>query len=74
MLRVLSKVGEEVALHHMPQAAMEFTSRGEGGVLAMEQAEHALTGTFGGRGIATATAEANMTFRSVLARDILDVT
>jgi len=39
----------------------------------MTQEEHALTRTFGGRGFAKARAEAEMSFRDVLARDIRDV-
>ncbi|HWO39031.1 MAG TPA: hypothetical protein VNO32_60425 [Candidatus Acidoferrum sp.] len=72
-LQGLSKVGDELAIHHMPQAAVGFTSRAEGGALVMTQAEQVLTRTFGGRGVATASAEAGMSFRNVLARDIRDV-
>ncbi len=39
----------------------------------MAEAEHSLTRTFAGRGIATARAEANVLFRDALARDIRDV-
>jgi RHS repeat-associated protein len=69
----LSRVGDEIAIHHMPQAALGFTSRGEGGALAMTHAEHAMTRTFFAKGSATAKAEAGMAFRTVLARDIQDV-
>jgi hypothetical protein len=57
----------------MPQAALGFTSRAEGGALVLIEAEHSLTRTFAGRGIATARSEAGMLFRDVLARDIRDV-
>jgi hypothetical protein len=72
-LQRLSEVGDELAIHHMPQAAAGFTSRAEGGALVMTQAEHELTRTYLGRGAATARAEAGMPFRRVLARDIRDV-
>ena len=70
---LVGKVGDELVAHHMPQAALGFTSRAEGGALVMQQAEHVMTRTFGGRGMATAGADAGMPFRSVLAKDIRDV-
>jgi hypothetical protein len=57
----------------MPQAVLGFTSRAEGGALAMKHAEHAMTRTYAAKDIATAKAEARMAFRTVLARDIQDV-
>jgi hypothetical protein len=39
----------------------------------MEQGEHVLTRTYGSRGIQTLKADADLTFRQVLARDIWDV-
>lgn len=39
----------------------------------LPEGEHALTRTFGGRGIATSRAEAGMSFRDVLARDMRDI-
>jgi hypothetical protein len=69
----LSRVGDQIAIHHMPQVALGFTSRAEGGALAMTHAEHAMTRTFFAKGSATARAEAGMAFRTVLARDIQDV-
>ena len=66
-------VGDMLTPHHMPQAALELTATADGGALVMTHAEHALTRTYAGRGIATARAEAGMPFRNVLARDIRDV-
>jgi len=57
----------------MPQAALGFTGYGEGGTLAMPQAEHLLTRTYGASGAVTAAQEAGLPFRTVLARDIRDV-
>lgn len=54
----------------MPQAAMEFTTRAEGGALVLPHLEHVLTRTFGGRGSATLR---GMSFREVLARDMRDI-
>ena len=66
-------VGDGLTPHHMPQAALGFTSRAEGGALVLPEAEHALTRTFAGRGARTAREEAGMAFRDVLARDIRDI-
>jgi hypothetical protein len=66
-------VGDGLTPHHVPQAALGFTSRAEGGALMVTHNEHALTRTFGGRGLATAKAEGGLPFRQVLARDIRDI-
>jgi hypothetical protein len=66
-------VDDNLTPHHMPQAALKFTTRNEGGALVMEQAEHAQTRTFMARGRATARADAGLPFRTVLARDMRDV-
>jgi RHS repeat-associated protein len=72
-LSEMGTVGDEIVAHHMPQAALGFTSRAEGGALTMTQAEHLMTRTWGPRGAATASAEAGVPFRTVLARDMRDV-
>lgn len=72
-LDALASVGDQLTPHHMPQAALEFTPRSEGGALVMSTAEHRLTRTFMARGRATALAERGMPFRDVLARDIRDL-
>ena len=59
--------------HHMPQVALEFTSRAEGGALVMTASEHVMTRNFGAAGRVTARVEAGLAFRDVLARDIRDV-
>jgi hypothetical protein len=66
-------VGDNLTPHHMPQAAMNFTSRADGGALVMTQGEHALTRTFAGRGRILASAERGLPFRTLLMRDIRDV-
>jgi hypothetical protein len=66
-------VGDALTPHHMPQAALKFTSRAEGGALVMAAEEHAATRTYGALGRATARSEAGVAFRDVLARDIRDV-
>jgi hypothetical protein len=66
-------VGDNLTPHHMPQAALNFTSRGEGGAIVLPQAEHVLTRTYGFRGAQLAQQEANLSFRNVLARDIRDL-
>ena len=65
--------GDQLTPHHMPQAAAQFTARGEGGALALPHEEHVLTRTYGVRGRAVVRAEAGLPFRQVLARDIWDV-
>jgi RHS repeat-associated protein len=72
-LKARSVVGDSLEVHHMPQAAQGFTTRNEGGALAMEAAEHAKTRTFRGKGSVTKQSEAGLPFRTVLARDIRDV-
>jgi hypothetical protein len=58
----------------MPQAALKFTSRADGGALVIKQlTEHPLTRTFFGKGAATAAREVGMAFRDVLARDMRDI-
>ncbi|MCC6552143.1 MAG: hypothetical protein IT372_03850, partial [Polyangiaceae bacterium] len=66
-------VGDHLTPHHMPQAALKFTNRADGGALVMRQSEHELTRTFGGKGLATARADAGLSFREALARDVRDV-
>lgn len=66
-------IGDQLTPHHMPQAAAKFTSREEGGAMALPHAEHVLTRTYGAHGRAIARAEAGVPFRQVLARDIRDV-
>ena len=65
--------GDQLTPHHMPQAAAKFTTRGEGGALALPHEEHVLTRTYGVRGRAVARAEAGLPCRQVLARDMQDV-
>jgi hypothetical protein len=65
--------GDQLTPHHMPQVAAKFTTRGEGGALALPHEEHVVTRTYGVRGRAIARAEAGLPFRQVLARDIRDV-
>lgn len=72
-LQARSVVGDALDLHHMPQAAAGFTSRGAGGAIAMPYAEHVLTRTYGIRGVQSLKADAGLSFRQVLARDIWDV-
>ena len=69
----LRVTGDGLTLHHIPQAALEFTSYGEGGALMLPQAIHVLTRTYGTGGRILAAEEAGLSFRSVLARDIRDV-
>lgn len=57
----------------MPQAALKFTSKADGGAIVMTTAEHEATRTFGGKGAATKISDAATSFRDVLAKDIKDV-
>ena len=68
-----SVVGDGLTPHHMPQAALNFTSRADGGALVITHAEHVLTRTYGRAGAITAEAERGLSFRTVLARDIRDI-
>jgi hypothetical protein len=65
--------GDGLTAHHMPQAAAERTGYSEGGALVLTQAEHVASRTYGSKGIGTLQADAGLSFRQVLARDIADV-
>jgi hypothetical protein len=65
--------GDKLEAHHMPQKAMGFTTEGEGGAIVLPRDEHVDTRTWGSKGAATAQAEAGMSFRDVLARDLWDI-
>ncbi len=72
-LDAIARIGDNLTPHHMPQAALRFTSRADGGALVLPHSEHVLTRTYAGRGIATAKADAGLSFRQVLAKDFRDV-
>jgi hypothetical protein len=57
----------------MPQAALRFTTRAEGGAIMINQSEHVLTRTYGFDGAQLAAQEAGLPFRTVLARDSRDI-
>lgn len=65
-------VGDGLTPHHMPQAALGYTSRATGGAIAMTQEQHMLTRTFGGKGIATRAADTGRAFRDVFETDAED--
>jgi RHS repeat-associated protein len=73
MLHDARRVGDNLTPHHMPQDALGFTSRSDGGALVITQAEHAQTRTFAGAGRRTAREDAGIAFRDALARDIRDI-
>ena len=66
-------VGDELVPHHMPQAALRFTTRLKGGALVVPDALHVRTRTFGYKGVIRARMEKDLPFRHVLARDIRDI-
>ena len=66
-------VGDGLEANHMPQDALGFLPREEGGAIVMTAADHALTRTYKAKGRATKAAEAGLPFRTVLARDIWDL-
>ena len=63
-------IGDQRTPHHIPQAAAKFTTREEGGALALPHEEHVLTRTYGVRGRAVVRTESGLPFRQVFARDI----
>ncbi len=69
----MAVVGDMLTPHHMPQAALGFTSRAEGGAIMIPHAEHVLTRTFGFRGAQLLSQESGTPFRTVLGRDIRDL-
>ena len=68
-----SVVGDGLDIHHMPEAAAGFTSRAEGGAIAIPHELHAQTRTYGARGVASLKSDSGLSFRQVLARDIADL-
>lgn len=67
------KKGDGLEANHMPQDALHFTKRQEGGAIVMKAEDHALTRTYKNKGKATKAAETGLPFRTVLARDIRDL-
>ena len=72
-LKALDVVGDELTPHHMPQAALDFTSREAGGAIMLPFDEHFLTRTYAYNGKVLAQQEAEVPFRTVLAWDIRDL-
>ncbi|MEO6938252.1 MAG: LysM peptidoglycan-binding domain-containing protein [Collimonas sp.] len=70
---LVGTVGDDLTAHHIPQAALKFTSRADGGAIVMTTAEHAETRTFAFKGALTKTEDAANSFRDVLMKDIRDV-
>ena len=66
-------VGDDLTAHHIPQAALKFTSRADGGAIVLTTADHEATRTFGSKGAATKVEDAATSFRDVLAKDVKDV-
>jgi hypothetical protein len=71
--KLVGTVGDDLTAHHIPQAALGFTSRAEGGAIVMPTALHELTRTFGYKGAVTAMEDAGLRFRQILFKDIRDV-
>ncbi|MFC1432645.1 polymorphic toxin-type HINT domain-containing protein [Streptacidiphilus sp. N1-3] len=65
--------GDGLTAHHMPQDAMHYLDRNEGGSVVMTQADHELTRTYSGRGGVTKIQDAGLPFRQVLAMDLWDM-
>lgn len=65
--------GDGLTAHHMPQDALRFLPRNDGGSVVMKEADHALTRTFSNAGKVTKAAETGLPFRTVLARDLWDL-
>lgn len=72
-LNQIAEVGDNLTPHHMPQAALNFTSYEQGGAIMLPQSDHILTRTYGFRGALTAQQDAGLAFRSVLANDVRDL-
>jgi hypothetical protein len=69
----LAVTGDKLTPHHMPQDALGFTSREDGGALMLPQTEHFMTRTYGFKGALTAKQDAGVAFRDVLTLDIRDI-
>ncbi|RZK27876.1 MAG: hypothetical protein EOO63_12450, partial [Hymenobacter sp.] len=67
------EVGDGLTAHHMPQDALGFLPRDEGGAIVMPHDEHVQTRTYGSKGRATKAADRNRPFKDVLQDDIRDI-
>ncbi|MCL2582823.1 MAG: hypothetical protein FWE35_10240, partial [Streptosporangiales bacterium] len=65
--------GDGLTPHHMPQDALHFLPRDEGGAIVMSHEDHKLTRTYGARGGVTAKSDKGLPFRDVLQKDLRDV-
>lgn len=70
---LVGTVGDDLTAHHMPQVALQFTTRADGGAVVMTTAEHKLTRTYAFKGGATKVEDAALHFRDVLTKDIRDL-
>jgi hypothetical protein len=70
---LVGTVGDDLTAHHMPQAALKFTGKADGGAVVLTTAEHEATRTFGLKGALTKTQDAALSFRKVLAKDLRDL-
>ena len=70
---LVGTVGDDLTAHHIPQAALNFTTRADGGAIVMTATQHEATRTYGYNGAMTAIQDAGTSFRDVLAKDIRDV-
>ncbi|WP_436897849.1 RHS repeat-associated core domain-containing protein [Acinetobacter gyllenbergii] len=60
-------------IHHMPQDALGFLSQADGGAIAITNAEHVATRTYGRKGVKSGFEDSNLSFREVLYKDIKDL-
>jgi RHS repeat-associated protein len=67
------EVGDMLTPHHMPQDALGFLPRNEGGAIVLPHAEHVQTRTYGPKGRATKALDAGRPFKDVLIDDIHDL-
>jgi RHS repeat-associated protein len=67
------KPGDGLEAHHMPQDALGYSTRDDGGAIVISRADHKLTRTYGTKGAITKAAEKGLPFKTVLQRDIDDL-
>jgi RHS repeat-associated protein len=67
------EVGDELTAHHMPQDALGFLPKNEGGAIVINQTEHTKTRTYAGKGATTKITDSGRPFKDVLTDDIVDL-
>lgn len=70
---LIGDIGDDLTAHHMPQDALGFLPRKEGGCIIITTGEHVKTRTYGGKGASTKVTDKGRPFADVLQDNIDDL-